>query len=64
MDLSFVCCDQIFQPLDVFVSHDWPVDIMHWGNVDRLLQQKPFFRNEVSYCLRYCGFSWFHYLTY
>ena len=36
------------QPLDVFLSHDWPVGIYHHGDKARLLASKPFFRDEVN----------------
>lgn len=33
--------------MDLFMSHDWPVTITRHGDERRLLQQKPFFRDEV-----------------
>lgn len=33
--------------VDLFMSHDWPVTITRHGDERRLLQQKPFFRDEV-----------------
>ena len=36
------------QPLDVMISHDWPLNIHSCGNVQYLLRRKPFFRNEVQ----------------
>ena len=36
------------RPLDVFVSHDWPQSIYHYGNTQKLLKIKPYFRDEVS----------------
>ena len=38
-------------PRDVptlFMSHDWPISIPHYGNVPRLLRTKPFFKQEVE----------------
>lgn len=35
-------------PLDIFVSHDWPVGVYHHGNLGRLLAIKPFFREEIE----------------
>ena len=35
------------QPIDVFISHDWPRGIYHHGNVNQLLKTKPFFKKEV-----------------
>ncbi|KAJ3065844.1 lariat debranching enzyme [Podochytrium sp. JEL0797] len=39
---------QIAQPLDIFVSHDWPRGIYHFGNKGLLLRQKSFFEHEVN----------------
>ncbi|KAK9762068.1 lariat debranching enzyme, partial [Basidiobolus ranarum] len=38
---------QIKQPLDIFLSHDWPRGIEQHGDVHSLLRRKPFFRDEV-----------------
>ncbi|KAL4420156.1 hypothetical protein ABPG77_008292 [Micractinium sp. CCAP 211/92] len=35
------------QPLDVFLSHDWPQGIARHGDLDRLLQRKSFLRREI-----------------
>jgi hypothetical protein len=35
------------QPLDVFLSHDWPQGIARHGDLNRLLQRKSFLRQEV-----------------
>lgn len=35
------------QPLDIFISHDWPRNITDHGNVDQLLRVKSFFEREV-----------------
>lgn len=35
---------QISEPMDVFLSHDWPTGVYHHGNVVQLLRRKPFFR--------------------
>lgn len=34
--------------VDVFMSHDWPINIHTCGNVNYLLKVKPFFRDEVN----------------
>lgn len=34
--------------IDIMITHDWPRGIAHHGNVSQLLQQKPFFRQEVE----------------
>ncbi|KAJ3029843.1 UNVERIFIED_CONTAM: hypothetical protein HDU68_010875, partial [Siphonaria sp. JEL0065] len=39
---------QITEPLDIFISHDWPRGIYHYGNTDQLLRQKGFFEHEVK----------------
>ncbi|KAF8606029.1 DBR1-domain-containing protein [Ceratobasidium sp. AG-I] len=33
---------------DVFMSHDWPVEITKYGNLESLLKRKPFFRADVE----------------
>ena len=35
------------EPLDIFMSHDWPLGITEYGNRERLLREKPFFKEEV-----------------
>lgn len=35
---------QIKQPLDVFLSHDWPTGICDYGDKTQLLRFKPFFK--------------------
>ncbi len=39
---------QIQTPLDVFLSHDWPRNIAHHGDTQRLVRAKPFLRSEVG----------------
>lgn len=39
---------QLKQPLDIFLSHDWPRSIYHYGNKKQLLKTKSFFRQEVE----------------
>jgi hypothetical protein len=41
------------EPLDIFISHDWPVGITEYGNWQKLIQQKRHFEEEVipSYLL-------------
>ncbi len=38
---------QLRQPIDVFLSHDWPRNIARHGDTHRLLRAKPFLRSEV-----------------
>ncbi|KAH3746045.1 Lariat debranching enzyme, DBR1 [Pelomyxa schiedti] len=37
---------QIKQPVDIFVSHDWPQGILEFGDFESLFRLKPFFRPE------------------
>ena len=41
---------QLQQPLDIFLSHDWPRGVANCGFCDRnsLLRKKPFFKKEVN----------------
>ncbi|KAI0692057.1 lariat debranching enzyme, C-terminal domain-containing protein [Cytidiella melzeri] len=32
----------------IFLSHDWPQNIVHYGDLPRLLRTKPFFRGDVE----------------
>lgn len=34
--------------IDVFVSHDWPLEVTNWGDVASLLRTKPFFRLDIE----------------
>jgi len=36
------------EPLDIFMSHDWPLGITEYGNWQKLIQQKDGFREEVN----------------
>ncbi|KAJ4815125.1 Lariat debranching enzyme [Rhynchospora pubera] len=36
------------EPIDIFLSHDWPVGITDYGNWQRLIKAKPFFKEEVE----------------
>ena len=38
---------QIRQPLDIFLSHDWPAGVAKFGNLQELYRAKPFLRPEV-----------------
>lgn len=35
-------------PLDIFISHDWPVGVTDHGDVDELLRIKPYFRDDIG----------------
>lgn len=39
---------QLEEPLDIFLSHDWPVGITDYGDSKALIQQKPYFQEEVN----------------
>ncbi|XP_059633306.1 lariat debranching enzyme isoform X2 [Cornus florida] len=39
---------QVDEPIDIFLSHDWPIDITDYGNLEDLLQKKPFFEKEIQ----------------
>jgi len=36
------------QPVDVFLSHDWPRNIAHHGDLQGLLRRKSFLRSEIE----------------
>ncbi|KAJ1909219.1 lariat debranching enzyme, partial [Tieghemiomyces parasiticus] len=40
---------QIEQPLDIFVSHDWPQGIEQHGDTNGLIKRKPFFAKEPNH---------------
>lgn len=33
--------------IDICMSHDWPVDITQYGNLQQLLRYKPFFKQDI-----------------
>ena len=39
---------QLREPLDVFVSHDWPIWITKHGDAAALFRKKPYFKTEVG----------------
>ncbi|KAI2660660.1 Lariat debranching enzyme [Labeo rohita] len=39
---------QIKMPIDIFMTHDWPRGIYHYGNTNQLLRKKKFLRQEVE----------------
>ncbi|XP_071707027.1 lariat debranching enzyme [Rutidosis leptorrhynchoides] len=39
---------QIEEPVDIFISHDWPVGITDHGNWRNLVRSKPFFEQEIQ----------------
>lgn len=38
---------QLSTPPDIFLSHDWPTNIVAFGPKDQLLRRKPFFRRAA-----------------
>lgn len=43
---------QLSQPINIFISHDWPTGIWEHGDVKSLLKRKPFFK-YVCFCKLY-----------
>ncbi|XP_073128491.1 lariat debranching enzyme-like [Henckelia pumila] len=39
---------QVEEPIDIFISHDWPLGITACGDLKSLLRQKPFFEQEIE----------------
>ncbi|KAL4566135.1 hypothetical protein LXL04_030245 [Taraxacum kok-saghyz] len=39
---------QIEEPVDIFVSHDWPLGITDHGNWKNLVREKPYFEKEIE----------------
>jgi len=39
--------NQLKQPIDIMLSHDWPNGVVHHGDKDDLLRKKKFFRDDV-----------------
>ena len=38
----------ISQPIDIFMSHDWPLGVYHHGNLEALYKFKEFLRPEIE----------------
>lgn len=38
---------QVEEPIDIFLSHDWPVGITDYGKWEELVRRKPYFEKEV-----------------
>eukprot|EP00850_Spirogloea_muscicola_P014186 SM000100S09413 [mRNA] locus=s100:240137:243271:+ [translate_table: standard] len=36
------------EPINIFVSHDWPNGIWEHGNVHELVRRKPFFKSDID----------------
>ncbi|XP_042508979.1 lariat debranching enzyme isoform X3 [Macadamia integrifolia] len=39
---------QVEEPIDIFLSHDWPLGITDFGNWKELVRRKPFFEKEIQ----------------
>nr|XP_023927815.1 lariat debranching enzyme isoform X2 [Quercus suber]POE91491.1 lariat debranching enzyme [Quercus suber] len=39
---------QVEEPIDIFLSHDWPVCITDYGNSEELIRRKPYFKKEIE----------------
>ncbi|KAF5178464.1 Lariat debranching enzyme, partial [Thalictrum thalictroides] len=38
---------QVKEPIDIFISHDWPIGITDYGNWRELVRFKPYFEQEI-----------------
>ncbi|XP_053205206.1 lariat debranching enzyme A-like [Panonychus citri] len=38
----------IKKPLDIFISHEWPTNVVHYGNLNYLLRVKPWFSADIQ----------------
>lgn len=38
---------QVEEPVDIFLSHDWPLGITDYGKWEELVRRKPYFKKEV-----------------
>lgn len=39
---------QVEEPIDIFLSHDWPVGITDYGKWEELVRRKPYFEKEIQ----------------
>ncbi|KAF6142120.1 hypothetical protein GIB67_037038 [Kingdonia uniflora] len=39
---------QVEDPIDIFLSHDWPIGITDYGNWRELVRFKPYFKQEIE----------------
>lgn len=42
---------QVKEPIDVFLSHDWPVRITDYGDWRELVRRKHYFKQEVRFVI-------------
>lgn len=38
---------QLSEPIDIMMSHDWPREVYNYGNAGQLIRFKPHFRDEI-----------------
>ncbi|KAL4466022.1 hypothetical protein ABPG74_004259 [Tetrahymena malaccensis] len=48
LKLSQIGLSNPTQKMDVFLSHDWPTNVVNYGNVADLLRKKKFFADDVK----------------
>eukprot|EP00116_Pleurobrachia_bachei_P002850 sb/3463112/ len=46
--LEVMRCKSIRQPVDIFMSHDWPIGVYDFGDRPSLIRAKPFFEDEIK----------------
>ncbi|KAF5456849.1 hypothetical protein F2P56_026283 [Juglans regia] len=39
---------QVEEPIDIFLSHDWPLGITDYGKWEELVRRKPYFKKEIQ----------------
>jgi len=39
---------KVREPVDIFLSHDWPTDITKYGDLKTLLRKKSFLRDDIN----------------
>ena len=40
--------EMLQEPIDIFVSHEWPHEIYRFGDMESLLKCKPYFREDIE----------------
>lgn len=43
--------NQVQEPIDIFLSHDWPVRITDYGDWEELVRKKSYFKQEVRFII-------------
>ncbi|CAB4254934.1 similar to Saccharomyces cerevisiae YKL149C DBR1 RNA lariat debranching enzyme, involved in intron turnover [Maudiozyma barnettii] len=46
--LPLYMLDDSRQRMDIMLSHDWPNEVVYYGDVERLLKTKPFFKKDIN----------------